>query len=37
VPVHKVGDAYELLEGYHRQQANHQCSFTHIPVDIIQM
>jgi hypothetical protein len=38
VQVRKVdGDAYELLQGYHRQQASHQCSFTHIPVDIIQI
>jgi hypothetical protein len=38
VQVRKVdGDAYELLQGYHRQQASHQCSFTHIPVDIIPM
>lgn len=38
VEVRKVGDdAYELLQGHHRQQASHQCSFTHIPVVIIQM
>jgi ParB-like chromosome segregation protein Spo0J len=37
VQVRKNGDGYQLLDGYHRQQASHQCSFTHIPVDIIQM
>ena len=37
VQVRKDGEAYELLDGYHRQQASHRCSFTHIPVEIIQM
>jgi ParB-like nuclease domain len=37
VQVRRDGQAYELLDGYHRQQASHQCSFTHIPVEIIQM
>ena len=34
VLVHEDGGAYHLLDGYHRQQASHQCSFTHIPVNI---
>jgi ParB-like nuclease domain len=37
VQVRKDGEGYQLLDGYHRQQASHQCSFTHIPVEIIQM
>jgi hypothetical protein len=34
VLVREEGEAYELFDGYHRQQASHQCSFTHIPVEI---
>jgi hypothetical protein len=34
VLVRKDGEAYQLLDGYHRQQASHQCSFTHIPAEI---
>jgi ParB-like chromosome segregation protein Spo0J len=37
VTVRKDGNAYELLDGYHRQQASHQCVFTHIPVEIVEM
>jgi len=37
VKVRKDGNAYELLEGYHRQQASHRCHFTHIPVEIVEM
>lgn len=37
VQVRKEGEIYHLLDGYHRQQASHQCSFTHIPVEIIAM
>jgi hypothetical protein len=37
VQVHKEGEVFHLLDGYHRQQASHQCSFTHIPVEIVRM
>jgi hypothetical protein len=38
VQVRDIGQGtYELLQGYHRQQASYKCSFTHIPVEIIQM
>ncbi|SIO53795.1 ParB-like nuclease domain-containing protein [Bradyrhizobium erythrophlei] len=37
VQVRKEGEVYHLLDGYHRQQASHQCSFTHIPVEIVRM
>lgn len=36
VQVRKTaGEAYELLDGHHRQRASHLCSFTHIPVEIM--
>jgi len=37
VEVRVDGNAYELLNGYHRQQASHRCSFTHIPVEIVKL
>jgi len=37
VQVRKEGEIYHLQDGYHRQQASYQCSFTHIPVEIIGM
>jgi hypothetical protein len=37
VEVSKEGEFYTLWQGYHRQQASHQCGFTHIPVKIIPM
>ena len=30
----KEGGFYIVLDGHHRFVASHQCSFTHIPVDI---
>ena len=28
------GGFYRVLDGHHRTVASHQCSFTHIPVEI---
>jgi hypothetical protein len=35
IKVREEGGFYVVLEGHHRAVASEQCSFTHIPVEII--